>query len=64
MVNWWFRSRWFGFGLDPLLKGIGILRGTQFESQTTGPQTTNPNHLLKHGASQLSFLKKSVHLVD
>ena len=23
------------------MKGIGILRGTPFESQTTGPETTN-----------------------
>ncbi len=26
---------------DPPMKGIGILKGTRFESQTTGPQTTN-----------------------
>ena len=36
MVNWW-----FGFLLDPLMKGIDCYKGApRFESQTSGPQTT------------------------
>ena len=36
MVNWW-----FGFLLDPLMKGIDCYIGApRFESQTTRPQTT------------------------
>ena len=36
MVNWW-----FGFLLDPLMKGIDCYIGApRFESQTSGPQTT------------------------
>ena len=34
IVNWWFRC--LGF---PKMKGIGILKGYRFESQTTVPQT-------------------------
>ena len=38
MVNCCFAACWFGI---PKMKGIGILRGPRFESQTTGPQTNN-----------------------
>ena len=33
MVHWWFGAGWFGF--------LGSLGVPRFESQTTGPQTTN-----------------------
>ena len=41
IVNWWFGARWFGFLESPFLKGMGKLRHTQFESQTTNRLTTN-----------------------
>ena len=28
MLNWWFGARWFGYRLDPFMKGIGFLRST------------------------------------
>ena len=61
MVNCWFGARWFGFLGSPLWKGL-LLRGTRFESQTTGPQTTTwplaePKN--KHENSHLSALRRS-----
>ena len=47
-LAWWFGARWFGYLRSPLMKGIGLLRGSaRFESQTT-----NPNHRFNH---QLNF---------
>ena len=43
VVNWWFGARWFGFLGCPKMKGIGILRGIPFASQTTRLQTNNPS---------------------
>ena len=40
-VHWWFGARWFGFRRDPLYERHCYLGAPWFESQTTGPQTTN-----------------------
>ncbi len=39
MVNWWFGARWFGYLGSPYERDCYL--GAPFESQTTGPQTTN-----------------------
>ena len=46
---------WFP-GIPPKMKGIGILRGQEVESQTTWPQTTNLPLVENHQLGNLTLI--------